>query len=398
MLVERLLDSLTDVLSEASALHEPEFGGNDWTYLRECIDTGWVSSVGKFVDRFEADLASFTGARRAIAVVNGTAALHVALQLAGVEAGDEVLVPALTFVATANAVRYCGAIPHFVDSEEGTLGVGAARLAEYLEVEAEWRNGHLTNRRTGRTLRALVAVHVLGHPVDLEGIVAVCDRFHLTLIEDAAESLGSWYKGRHTGTFGRLAALSFNGNKIITTGGGGAVLTSDSGLGEQAKHLTTTAKRPHKWEYFHDSVGYNYRLPNLNAALGCSQLERLPDLLVRKRELARRYKEALKSVEGVSFVMEPKEARSNYWLNAITLAPGLEVLQSEILAATHARGLETRPPWTLLADLPMYSTCPKMDLSVAASLAKRLVCLPSSPKLVAAAGEVSFEGRHDDER
>jgi perosamine synthetase len=271
------------------ALHEPEFRGNEWAYLRECLDTGWVSSVGKFVDRFEAMLVEATGAKHAIAVVNGTAALHACLLLAGVQRHDEVLIPTLTFIATANAVSYIGAVPHFVDSTTRTLGVDAEKLEAHLRAIAEVRDGACRNRATDAVIRALVPMHTFGHPADLDELAALCERWKLVLVEDAAESLGSRYKGRHTGTVGRVAALSFNGNKPVTTGGGGAILTDDPALAKRAKHLTTTARVAHRWSFLHDEVGYNYRLPNLNAALGCAQLERFPDILARKRLLAARY-------------------------------------------------------------------------------------------------------------
>lgn len=365
------------------ALHEPSFAGNEWSYLKECLDSTFVSSVGKFVDRFEADLAALTGAKHAVAVVNGTAALHMALKLAGVEPGDEVLVPALTFVATANAVAYCGAVPHFVDSEARTLGVGAAKLREHLSRHTESRTGRCVNRETGRVIRALVPMHVFGHPVDLDGLLAVARDFRLELVEDAAESLGSYYGGKHTGTFGRLGTLSFNGNKTITTGGGGAILTNDGDLARRAKHLTTTAKLPHAWEYRHDEVGYNYRLPNLNAALGCAQLERLPAMLTAKRELFERYRTAFRSIAGVTVVAEPSQCRSNYWLQTLRLSPALAGDRDALLQATNGAGFMSRPIWTLMHELEPYHTCPRMDLTEAESLAQRVLNIPSSANLVA---------------
>ena len=281
-----VVKALASVVRPPAALHEPEIAGNEWTYVKECLDTGWVSSVGSYVDRFEAMIAEQTGAKHAIATVNGTAALHACYTLAGVKAGDEVIVPTLTFVGTANAVAYLGAAPHFADSDERTLGLDPVSLEEHLSDIAEVRDGACVNRISGRPIKAVVAVHLYGHPADLDALAAVCRRFDLTLIEDAAESIGSYYKGRHTGNHGRLAALSFNGNKIVTTGGGGAILTNDDALAAIAKHLTTTAKRPHAWAYDHDRVGFNYRMPNINAAMGCAQLERLEDMLERKRTLA----------------------------------------------------------------------------------------------------------------
>ena len=370
------------VVKESYALHEPYFAGEEWKYIKECLDTGWVSSAGSYVDRFEEDLAEYTGAKRAVAVVNGTAALHVCLRLSGVVAGDEVLLPALTFVATANAVTYQHAIPHFVDSEQATLGVDAAKLEAYLDSIAEMRDGVCVNTNTGRPIRALVPMHTYGHPVEIDGLQKVSERFNLALIEDAAESVGSFYRGRHTGTFGTCAALSFNGNKIITTGGGGAILTNDDELADRAKHLTTTAKKPHAWEYVHDHVGYNYRLPNINAALGCAQLEQLPGFLEKKRALAELYADAFSDMEGVSFYTEPANAQSNYWLNVLLLDQAHAKHRDDILAATNDRGVMTRPTWELMCDLPMYRECPSMDLSTARDLQRRIINIPSSPTLV----------------
>jgi aminotransferase in exopolysaccharide biosynthesis len=366
-------------------LHEPSFTGNEWLYIKECLDSTFVSSVGKFVDRIESDLAHFTGAKHAVAVVNGTAALHIALKLAGVQADDEVLVPALTFVATANAVTYCAATPHFVDSEARTLGVDAANLRDYLASHAEQRAGRCVNRATGRVIRALVPMHTFGHPVDLDGLLAVARDFNLVLIEDAAESLGSTYHGQHTGTVGLLGTLSFNGNKTITTGGGGAILTNDEDLARHAKHLTTTAKLPHTWDYRHDEVGYNYRMPNLNAALGCAQLERLPIMLAAKRDLFSRYQAAFASVQGVTLVTEPARCQSNYWLQTLLLNADHAAQRDQVLAATNAAAYMTRPAWILMHELAPFKDCPRMDLATAQSLSPRLINIPSSSGLVSTA-------------
>ncbi len=363
------------------ALHEPHFAGNEWNYLKECLDSTFVSSVGKFVDRFEADLAAYTGAKHAVAVVNGTAALHAALRLAGVQPGDEVLIPALTFVATANAVAYCGATPHFVDSEERTLGLDPWALREYLQGITEIHSEQCVNRATGRVIRALVPMHTFGHPMDIEDALAVARDFHLALVEDAAESLGSTSQGRHTGTFGLMGTLSFNGNKTITTGGGGAILINDTELAKRAKHLTTTAKVPHRWEYLHDEIGYNYRLPNINAALGCAQLEQLPDFLAAKRRIFERYQAAFAEVPQARIVAEPEGSRSNYWLQTLLLDESAAEQRDAILAATNDTGLMTRPTWTLMHRLAPYRTCPKMELPVAESLEQRLINLPSSAHL-----------------
>jgi perosamine synthetase len=362
-------------------LHEPIFAGNEWAYVKDCLDTGWVSSVGKYVDRFEQQLAEFTGVKRAVAVVNGTAALHACLVLVGVEAGDEVLVPALTFIATANAVSYCGATPHFVDSAENTLGLDPRKLESYLGEIAEVRDGGCFNRKTGARIKAVVPMHTFGHPVDLDPLVEVCRRYRLELVEDAAESIGSYYKGRHTGNWGRVSALSFNGNKVVTTGGGGAILTNDEELGKLAKHLTTTARLPHKWSFLHDRVGYNYRLPNINAALGCAQLEQLPGFIERKRALAARYAAAFEDVQGVRFFTEPTFAKSIYWLNVLLLDDAFSSERDALLDLTNGSGIGTRPVWTLMHRLSIYEDCPRMDLSCAENLERRLVNLPSSANL-----------------
>lgn len=363
------------------ALHEPEFTGREWEYVKDCIDTGWVSSVGAYVDRFERDLIEVTGAKHAIATSNGTSALHICLLLAGVQAGDEVLMPTLTFIATANAVSYIGAVPHFIDSEAVSLGLDAARLDQHLSEVAQIVEGVCINRQTRAPIRALVVMHVFGHPCDLDALADVARRWKIPLIEDAAESLGSSYRGQHTGNVGLLSALSFNGNKVITTGGGGAILTNDPALGRRAKHLTTTARTPHRWSFLHDEVGYNYRLPNLNAALGCAQLERLPSLLQRKRQLAARYQQAFAHVPAASFLVEPAGTSSNYWLNAIVLEPQGHAHRDELLAALNDAGYMSRPLWTLMHKLPMYRNCPRADLSVAERMEASVINLPSSAKL-----------------
>lgn len=383
-LVSATLAAVRSVLGPAQgtiALHEPEFSGREWAYVKDCIDTGWVSSVGAYVDRFERDLCAVTGAKHAAATSNGTAALHICLLLAGVEAGDEVLMPALTFIATANAVSYVHAVPHFVDSEETTLGVDAARLQGYLEQAAERRDGATYNRQTGARISALVVMHVFGHPCDMDTLAALAVRWHLILIEDAAESLGAYYKGRHTGNVGHVAALSFNGNKVVTTGGGGAVLTNDPVLAKRAKHLTTTARVPHRWNFLHDEVGYNYRLPNLNAALGCAQLESLPSFIARKRQLAARYEAAFAGLDGLRFLHEPEDTQGNYWLNAIVLDPAQASQRDDVLLALNDAGYMSRPLWTLMHRMPMYAECPSMPLQTAESLEARVINIPSSPKL-----------------
>jgi perosamine synthetase len=382
-LARRIVEVVQSVVrAEGSIpLHAPEFRGREREYLNDCVDTGWVSSVGAYVDRFERDLEALTGAAKAVAVVNGTAALDVCLRLAGVGPGDEVLVPALTFVATANAVTYRGATPHFVDSEAVTLGVDPGRLEAHLTGAAELRGETCVNRRTGAPIRALVVMHVFGHPCDIEGLQGVADRWRLALVEDAAEAVGSRWRGRHAGTFGRLGALSFNGNKLITTGGGGAVLTDDPELGRRAKHLTTTAKVPHAWAFVHDEIGWNYRMPNLNAALGCAQLEQLPGMIARKAELARRYVEAFEGVPGVTVLQPRPGADVNHWLNAIVLDEADPAARDTVLEALNAVGLGARPLWTLMHKLPMFAGSPRDALSTAEALAARVVNLPSSAAL-----------------
>lgn len=381
VLSEEIVRAIRSVVGDSPvALHEPRFAGNEWNYLKECLDSTYVSSVGKFVDRFEADLAAYTGARFAVAVVNGTAALHVALRLAGVEAGDEVLIPALTFAATANAVTYCNAIPHFVESEADSMGMSAVALRAHLERIADRRGQTCVNRETGRVIRAIVPMHVFGHPSAIEDLMTVARDFHLTLLEDAAESLGSTVRGRHTGTFGAMGTLSFNGNKTVTTGGGGAIITDDADLAKHAKHLTTTAKVPHRWEYRHDEIGYNYRMPNINAALGCAQLEQLPCFLAAKRELFERYRAAFSDIEGVRLVTEPDGCRSNYWLQTIVLDDAEQ--RDRVLQATNDAGFMTRPTWTPMHELVQFRHSPRMELTVGEALARSAINIPSSPCLV----------------
>lgn len=382
-----LAESVTErvrgvVGNQKVALHEPSFKGNEWTYVKDCIDTGWVSSVGSYVDRFERDLAAFTGAKYAVVVCNGTSGLQVALQLAGAGDHDEVVIPALSFVATANAVRHCGAQPHFADVDASTLGMSVPALADYLESVVERRGGVSFNKRSGKRLAAIVPMHTFGHPVDMPAMMELADKHGIPVIEDAAESLGSLIDGRHTGTFGLCAMLSFNGNKIVTTGGGGAIITDDAQLAKRAKHLTTTAKQPHKWAFFHDEVAYNFRMPNLNAALGCAQLEQLPGFLKSKRELAQRYALAFADLAEASLFMERPGTTANYWLQTLILDASVADQRDAVLANTNDAGLMTRPVWELLSHLPMYRECPSMEVPVALDLARRIVNLPSSPQLV----------------
>ena len=365
--------------NEFIPLHAPVFKGREQAYVASTIDSTFVSSVGEFVNRFERDMATYTGTEVAVATVNGTAALHVGLRLAGVAKGDLVITQALTFVATCNAIHYCGAEPLFIDVDEKTLGLSPLALETWLENHAsKTASGECIERRTNRKISACMPMHTFGHPADLEGLVRVCEKWRIPLVEDAAESLGSFYKGRHTGSFGKLAAVSFNGNKIITTGGGGMILC-DEETGRRAKHLTTTAKKPHPYEYVHDEVGYNYRMPNINAALGVAQLEQLPEFLAEKRALANEYRQLLKDTE-FQFVDEPDGCRSNFWLNAV-LCPD-QSSRDHLLELTNANNVMTRPVWQLMCDLPMYAHCTRGDLSTSRSIAERLVNLPSSVKPV----------------
>ena len=379
LLASQVTEAIRSVVGPGpKALHEPTFCGNEWGYLKECLDSTFVSSVGKFVDRFEHDLAQYTGAKYVVATVNGTAALHIALKLAGVIQDDEVLIPALTFVATANAVIYCNATPHFVDSEESTLGIDVAKLRSYLIDHTKIIAGQCVNTVSGRIIRAVVPMHTFGHPVDMDRLINLASEFKFVVVEDAAESLGSTYKGTHTGTFGRLGVLSFNGNKTITTGGGGAILTNDPELARRAKHLTTTAKLPHAWEYRHDEVGYNYRMPNINAALGCAQLEQLPQLLESKRDLFLRYQAAFNKVDGVQLMSEPNGCLSNYWLQTIILNADKSRYRDAVLEATNRAGFMTRPTWVLMKELTQFSAMPSMNLNVARELSQRIINIPSN--------------------
>lgn len=363
------------------ALHEPWFCGNEWTYVRECIDTGWVSTAGAFVGRFEAMLAAATGAAHAVATVNGTAALHLALHGVGVGRGDVVVCPALTFVATANAVAMCGATPAFVDSDPATLAIDPAGLERFLS----------QRRPADARVAAIVPVHIFGHPADMDAILDIAAQHGVPVIEDATEALGSRCRDRPCGALGAIGVLSFNGNKIVTSGGGGAVLCNDEALAAKLRHLATTARRDEAFQHVHDELGFNYRLPNLNAALGCAQLERLDEMVALKRQLAAGYAEAFSGVDDVSVFSEQPWARSNYWLNAVFLAD--RAARDAFLSGTNARGIATRPCWRLLCDLPMYREAPRDEaLSGAREIESRLVNLPSSPQLVAASAAAVASG------
>ena len=382
-LPENIMTVFQGLLKAPASLHEPCFEGNEWAYVKDCIDTGWVSTAGRYVGRFEEMLKDFTNAKHVIATSSGTAALHAVFVGLGIGTGDEVIVPTLTFVATANAVTYTGAVPHFADLETTSLGLDADKLRSHLETIAERRDGQLINIKTGRRIAAVTCMHTFGHPSDLDALTALCNDFGIDLIEDAAESLGSYYKGRHTGNKGRVATLSFNGNKTVTTGGGGAIMTNDDALAKKLRHITTTAKQAHKWELIHDDIGYNYRLPNINAALGCAQLEVLPNFLKQKRQLAEAYASAFARTEDINFFAEPAWGQSNYWLNALLLDPGHAGMRDEVLRATNAAGYMTRPTWRPMHMLPMFADCPRTHLDVAEDIYARLINIPSSPQLTA---------------
>ncbi len=357
-------------------LYAPTFAGNENRYLKECIDSTFVSSVGEFVNRFECDVARFTGARSAVVCVNGTSALHIALMMCGVERGDEVITQALTFIATANAISYCGASPVFVDVDMETMGLSPQRVREWLEANAEMRQGECFNKITGARIKACVPMHTFGHPMRIDELVEVCQRWGLELVEDAAESIGSYYKGQHTGTFGRVGVLSFNGNKTITTGGGGMLLFNDEELAARCKHLTTQAKVAHRWEFVHDQVGYNYRMPNINAALGCAQLEQLPSFLQSKRQTAQMYRDFFEGHPTIRFMTEPVDSVSNYWLCAVLLPD--RAAQQRFLEQTNSCGVMTRPVWELMSRLDMFKDCQNDGLSNSIYLADRVVNIPSS--------------------
>ncbi len=356
-------------------LHEPKFIGNEKKYLNECIDSAFVSSVGKFVDEFEEKIANYTGAKYAIATSNGTSALHISLLLANVEQSDEVITQPLTFVATCNAISYCGANPVFVDVDKETMGLSPSALKTFLENNTSIIGQQCINNSTGKVIKACVPMHTFGHPCRIDEIKDICDKYHIFLIEDAAESLGSIYKNKHTGTYGQVGVMSFNGNKIITAGGGGCIVTNDKTLAKKAKHLTTTAKVPHKWDFYHDMVGYNYRMPNLNAALLVAQLENLDNFVHNKRKLAHMYEEFFNGINCV-FVKESIESRSNYWLNSILLKNKQQ--RDEFLNETNSQNVMTRPIWTLMNKLPMFEHNQCGDLTNSEWLEERAVNIPSS--------------------
>ncbi len=382
---QKIVDFIKEIYGDSSSipLHAPVFTGNEKEYLNDCIDTTFVSSVGKFVDRFEIMTAEYTGAKRAVVCVNGTNALHLAMLLSGVEREDEVLTQALTFVATCNAISYIGAQPVFIDVDRDTLGLSPVALKKWLtenaiiDAQRECRN-----KATGKRIKACIPMHTFGHPCRIEEIAEICREYHIELIEDAAESIGSFYKGKHTGTFGKIGILSFNGNKTITTGGGGMLLFNDEELGKLAKHLTTQAKVPHRWEFVHDHIGFNYRMPNLNAAIGCAQMEQIEKFIQNKRETARKYEQFFKSelfTPHLTFFTEPAECRSNYWLNVIILKD--KKAQQEFLQYSNDHGIMTRPAWCLMNKLPMFRHCQTDQLENTILLEERIVNIPSSVRI-----------------
>lgn len=378
-----IVSSIAAALSvEKAGLHEPEFTGNEFKYVKDCLDSTFVSSVGTYVNVFEKAICEFTNAKHAIAIVNGTSALHTALLLAGVKPGDEVLVPALTFIATANAVSYCGATPHFVDSNEVNLGIDSEKLRIYLKRIAISKNGITLNKNTGKVIRAIIPVHIFGHPCDIDEILEIANEYGLKVIEDAAESLGSTYKDKHTGNFGLMGVLSFNGNKIVTTGGGGAIVTNDEIIAERATHITKTSRIISKWDFVHDEVGFNYRMPNLNAALGLGQIEGIGEKIKKKRALFLKYREAIKDIDGVRMLEEPRTSKSNYWLQALVLENSTPANLESILNLFNDRGLSARPIWRLLPLQSPYKNCPSDNISQALRISETIINIPSSPSLV----------------
>ena len=377
MNIPQTIAFIRDLYGEKEAfipLHAPTFAGNEKKYLEECIDTTFVSSVGKFVDLFEQKVAEYTAAKYAVVCVNGTNALHIALKISGVEEGDMVITQPLTFIATTNAIVYAGAVPAFVDVDKDTMGLSPTSLERFLQDNAQLRNGTCYHKQTGRRIKACLPMHTFGHACRIEEIIAICEHYHIAVVEDAAEAMGSYYKGKHLGTFAPIGAISFNGNKTITTGGGGMILTNDETIAHRAKHLTTQAKLPHAWEFVHDEIGYNYRMPNINAALGVAQLEQLDGFLVNKRATAEAYKAFFKQ-QQVAFFEERADEHCNYWLNAIILKDKEE--RNAFLTEANAQGVMSRPIWQLMNRLPMFVNCERGNLSNAEWLEARVVNIPS---------------------
>jgi len=363
-------------------LHEPYFSKDEEDMLIECLKSTFVSSVSPYTEKFEEDIARFTGSKYVVAVSNGTSALHSLLIACGIGPGMEVLTPSLTFVAAANAISYTGAIPHFIEVEEKTLGIDTVKVIEYLSDKLIRSGEVFINKETGRKVVAIVPLHTFGHPCDIDGVMKIAKEFNLLIIEDSAESLGSYFRQKHTGTFGLGGILSFNGNKIITTGGGGAVITDDEELASRVKHLTRTAKIPHKWEYNHDLIGFNYRMPGLNSSLGLSQLRTIEKKIEAKRKLYQVYEKEFANIEEVEIFKEPSSTTSNYWLQTLLLKKDNVTLRNAILETSHKWGYKLRPAWTPMHRLLQFSNCPKMELNVTDSLFARIINLPSSPQIV----------------
>lgn len=357
------------------SLHEPKFLGNEKKYINECIDSTFVSSVGRYVDIFEKEISKYTGAKYAVATSNGTSGLHISLILADVGQNNEVITQSMTFVATCNAIKYCGAEPIFIDVDKDTLGLSPDALKKFLKDNTSFKNKKCINNTTGKIISACVPMHTFGHPCRIDEIKEICDEHNIFVIEDSAESVGSKYKNKHTGTFGHLGVMSFNGNKIITAGGGGCILTNNHSLAKKAKHLSTTAKVPHRWNFIHDMVGYNYRMPNINAALLVAQLENLDKFLKNKRQLAERYEKFFDS-QDCSFFKEPAECESNYWLNTILLKNRKQ--RDKFLEETNSKGVMTRPTWEMMHKLPMFEHAQCGDLENSIWLNDRIVNIPSS--------------------
>ena len=383
---ERRIDEFIEIIRRVCKcnelkLHEPFFSGNEVKYLESCISSNFVSSVGKFVNKFEKMLADLTGSKNVIATVNGTSALHLSLLCIGIKPEDEVLLPSLTFVGSANAIRYCNAIPHFCDISENDLNIDTSKVRDYLKLIVEKHHSYSINKFTKHRISAIMPVHLYGQPVNMDEMLSIASEYNLTIVEDAAESLGSYFKNKHTGTFGKIGCISFNGNKIITTGGGGAILTNDSKLARMARHLSTTAKISHPWELSHDEIGYNYRMPNINAALGCAQLEMLSELRKNKRLLHSKYKKEFDDVPWVRLIAEDKNADCNYWLNTIVLQVNKTSFTKKLIQGCHEKQIFIRPSWKPLHLLPMFKSCPSSDMSTITKLQDRIINLPSSAYL-----------------
>ena len=378
-LSSEISNAIKSVIGDSNtSLHEPIFDELEKVNLNKCVDSSFVSSVGEYVNQFEEMIEQFTNCKKAIALVNGTSALHLALKVLGIKPNEEVICPSLTFVATANAVSYLNAKPHFVDISEKTLGIDPLALDKWLDEILIKKDGVNINKNTGRKITAIIPMHTYGHPAEIDSIVEIGKRYNLNVIEDAAESLGSFYKSKHTGTFGKIGILSFNGNKIITTGGGGALLTNDINIAAYAKHISTTAKVKHDWRFVHDEIGFNYRMPNLNASVGCAQMQKLNYFIKNKRNLFLKYFEVFKSIQGVRLFSEPINSKSNYWLQTLVLEKGYEKELDDILESTNSIGIMTRPAWELLHQLDIYRDCPRAPLPIAESLSKRIINIPSN--------------------